>query len=44
MKEKLKELFDSRTTWATLGVVAGAFGTKAGAVVNALGVFVMAIL
>lgn len=44
MKQKLKELFDSKATWATLGIVAGALHAKAGVVVNALGALVMAVL
>lgn len=45
MKEKLKALLDSKTTWATLGVVAGTLlGDKAAMIVNALGSLVMTII
>lgn len=45
MKEKLKALFDARSTWATIGVVAGGLlGQKAVAIVAGLGELVMAIL
>ena len=42
---KLKALFDSKTTWLTMGVIAGSlFGETGATVVNALGIAVMAIL
>lgn len=45
MKEKLKEIFDSRATWTMIGTFAGAvLGEKALIVVNAVGSLVMAIL
>jgi hypothetical protein len=45
MKEKLKALFDNKLTWATIGTVTGSlFGAEIANTVNALGVFVMAIL
>lgn len=45
MKEKLKAVFDSRATWATLGVFAGSLlGERAATVVNALGALVMAVI
>ncbi len=45
MKEKLKEIFDSRVTWTMLGSFAGAvLGQKGVEVVNAVGSLVMAIL
>lgn len=45
MKDKLKALLDSKTTWATLGVVAGTLlGDKAAMIVNALGSLVMTII
>jgi hypothetical protein len=45
MKDKLKALFDNKLTWATIGTVAGSlFGSEIATTVNALGVFVMAVL
>lgn len=45
MKDRLKALFDSRATWATIGVFAGSLlGDKAALIVNAIGGVVMAIL
>lgn len=44
MKDAIKAIFDNKATWATLGILAGAFGDKAVAAVNALGVFVMAVI
>jgi len=45
MKDKLKALFDSRTTWTTIGVLAGTlFGDKAATVANGLGAVVMALI
>lgn len=45
MKDKFKALFDSKTTWATLGIFAGSLlGEKAAAIVNGLGVLVMAAI
>ncbi|WP_195742081.1 hypothetical protein [Methylobacillus flagellatus] len=45
MREKLKALFDARSTWAAIGVAAGAiFGEQAANTVNAVGAVVMAIL
>lgn len=45
MKDKLRAVFDSKTTWLTLGVVAGSlFGETGQQVVNALGLAVMAVL
>lgn len=45
MKDKLKVIFDSRATWATLGVFAGSIlGEKAAAIVNAFGALVMAAI
>lgn len=45
MKEKLKSLFDSKTTWATIGVLFGSLlGEKAAAIANSLGALVMVIL
>lgn len=45
MKEKLKEIFDSRVTWTMIGSFAGAFlGQNGVEVVNAIGYFVMAVL
>jgi hypothetical protein len=45
MKDKLRNLFDARTTWAVLGTFAGTmFGENVAAAVNAFGVFVMAVI
>jgi len=45
MKDKLKAIFDSPSTWSMFGAFAGTvLGAKAGAITNALGVFVMAII
>ena len=45
MKDKLKALFDARTTWATIGVVAGTiWGHAAVQIVDAVGYVIMAIL
>ena len=45
MKEKLRALLDARTTWATIGLVAGTlWGTVGVQIVNAVGNVVMAIL
>lgn len=45
MKDKLKAVFDSKVTWTTIGIFAGGlFGAKAVAVVDGLGLLVMAIL
>lgn len=45
MKQKLKDLFDSRTTWATIGVFAGSlFGDKVALIINGVGAVVMAVL
>jgi len=45
MGNKLKTFFDSKTTWLTIGTVAGSlFGTDIANTVNALGVLVMAVL
>lgn len=42
---KVRVFFDSRATWAGLGTVAGVmFGERIASAVNALGVFVMAVL
>lgn len=42
--QKLKEVFDSKATWVALSVAAGALGEHYGAIVNAFGALVMAIL
>jgi hypothetical protein len=43
--EKVKQVFDSKITWLGLGsIVGGVFGEQAAAVVNAFGIFVMAVL
>lgn len=45
MKEKLKAVFDSPATWATVGAFAGTvLGAKAQAIVSGLGALVMAVL
>lgn len=45
MKDKMKMIFDSRATWATIGAAVGAaFGEQAGMIANALGALVMAVL
>lgn len=45
MKDRLKTIFDSKMTWATLGMFAGSLlGDKAALIVNALGGLVMAAL
>lgn len=45
MKQRLREIFDSRATWATIGTIAGVvLGEKAVIVVNAVGSLVMAVL
>lgn len=45
MKDKLRALFDSRVTWVTIGTITGSlFGAEIATKVNALGVFVMAVL
>ena len=44
MKAKLIAFFDSKLTWATIGTVAGVFSPEIATKVNALGVFVMAVL
>lgn len=45
MKEKLRALFDARSTWAAIGVAVGSlFGEQAAHTVNAVGAVVMAIL
>ncbi|MDZ7593222.1 MAG: hypothetical protein U0932_01095 [Thiobacillus sp.] len=44
-REKLRAVFDSRVTWATIGTFSGMFfSEKITAGVNAFGVFVMAVL
>lgn len=43
--QKIKALLDLRTTWATIGLVAGSlFGETGSTIANAVGVAVMAIL
>lgn len=43
--EKLKQILDSRATWAVIGSVAGSvFGEKALAIVTAVGNLVMAVI
>lgn len=45
MKEKLKALFDSRTTWTAIGIFTGTFlGEKAAAIVQGIGAVVMAAI
>ncbi len=45
MAEKLKAIFDSKMTWASIGAVAGTvFGDQAAAVVSAVGALVMTVL
>lgn len=44
MKDKLKQIFDSRATWALIAGFAGAFGEHTVGIVNALGALVMAVL
>jgi len=45
MKDKLRALFDNRLTWTAIGTVAGVvFSPEIASKVNALGVFVMAVL
>lgn len=45
MKERLKAIFDSPATWATVGAFAGTvLGAKAQAIVGGLGSLIMAIL
>lgn len=45
MKDKVKAIFDSPATWATVGAFAGTvLGAKAQAIVAGLGSIVMAIL
>ena len=44
MKEKIKQLFDNRATWAVIGTLAGMFGEKAAGISNALGALIMAVL
>lgn len=45
MKEKARAIFDSRATWAGLGVLfGGMFGEQAAQAVNALGLLVMAVI
>ena len=45
MKEKLRALFDARTTWAALGLVAGTIWGGVGVhIVNTIGAVVMAVL
>lgn len=45
MKDKLKTLFDSRGTWATIGIFAGSlFGDKVALIVQGVGAVVMAVL
>lgn len=45
MKEKLRALLDSKTTWATIGVLFGSLlGEKAAAIANSIGTLVMVIL
>lgn len=43
--QKIKALLDLRTTWATIGIIAGSlFGDTGSTIANALGVAVMAVL
>lgn len=43
--QKLKDLFDSKTTWATIGIIAGSlFGGHGAEIANAIGAAVMVIL
>lgn len=45
MKDKLRVIFDSRATWATLAFFGGSLlGEKAATIVNALGALVMAAI
>lgn len=45
MKAKLKEIFDNKATWLTIGAGVGVIlGEKAALIVNGLGSLVMAIL
>lgn len=45
MKDKLKEIFDMRSTWAVIGAFIGsAFGEPWTTVANSIGVAVMAVL
>lgn len=44
MKDKFKQLLDSRATWAGLAMAAGAFGEHYGQIVNAVGALVMAVI
>lgn len=45
MKQKLKQFFDAKTTWGTLGIFAGTMlGDKAAAIVQGLGALVMAAI
>lgn len=45
MKARLREIFDSKVTWAGIGTFAGAaFGENIAHAVSAFGIFVMAVL
>lgn len=45
MKDKLKDFFDKRGTWATIGIFAGSiFGDKIALIVQGVGAVVMAVL
>lgn len=45
MKQKLKQFFDAKTTWATLGIFTGTMlGDKAAAIVQGVGALVMAAI
>lgn len=45
MTDKIKALFDSRVTWATIGTITGTlFGDHAAMIANAFGAFVMAVI
>lgn len=44
MVDKLRAVFDSRSTWLMIGTIAGVFGEKAVAITNVIGNVVMAIL
>jgi len=43
--DKLKQLLDMKTTWATIGILTGTiFGEQAATAMNAFGAFVMVLL
>lgn len=44
MKERLRAIFDSKTTWLGIGTLAGLFGEQAVMIVNVIGTTVMAVL